>query len=271
MALTRILLALAFLIAGCDGARRTQILIEVDSDLVVPSALDLVTVAVTDPSGSRTQVAEAPLGTGNLPLPRILGMVYQGGPLGPYEARVRGELGGAVVVERLGTLTFQEGHTHVWRIELLAECSAVACPDGQTCARGGCRDAEVLPGEFSGYDGSPIPRDAGPFDACTPTERCNGVDDDCDGRIDEDIDLTTDPSNCGECGNVCDDATNGTGACIDGACGLSCDPGFGDCDGMPENGCETDTTTSGTDCGGCGTACRPPEDMCCAGTCARTC
>ncbi|MFC1612174.1 putative metal-binding motif-containing protein [Myxococcota bacterium] len=34
-------------------------------------------------------------------------------------------------------------------------------------------------------------------------EVCNGEDDDCDDEIDEDFDLNTDPSNCGECGHVC--------------------------------------------------------------------
>jgi hypothetical protein len=35
------------------------------------------------------------------------------------------------------------------------------------------------------------------------TETCNGLDDDCDGEVDEDINFDEDPRNCGECGNDC--------------------------------------------------------------------
>ncbi len=34
-------------------------------------------------------------------------------------------------------------------------------------------------------------------------EVCNGEDDDCDGKIDEDFDLASDSKNCGKCGNTC--------------------------------------------------------------------
>src|SRR5258706_1583514 len=45
---------------------------------------------------------------------------------------------------------------------------------------------------------------------------CNGV---CK-------DLSIDPNNCGTCGHVCN-ATNGTAFCSAGACGISCNAGFG--------------------------------------------
>ncbi|MCA9560940.1 MAG: thrombospondin type 3 repeat-containing protein, partial [Myxococcales bacterium] len=43
-------------------------------------------------------------------------------------------------------------------------------------------------------------------------ETCNGIDDDCDGRVDETFDLQRDPANCGGCGQPC------AGTCADGLC-----------------------------------------------------
>jgi hypothetical protein len=69
-------------------------------------------------------------------------------------------------------------------------------------------------------------------------EWCNGIDDDCDGRTDEDFDLTTDPQNCGACGAACDPA-HATGDCADATCRIvSCDPGWVDVNGSPIDGCE---------------------------------
>jgi hypothetical protein len=80
---------------------------------------------------------------------------------------------------------------------------------------------------------------------CTPapgaTETCNGLDDDCDGRTDEDFALDTDVSNCGRCGRVCS-FPNATPHCVTGTCGFEpatdCTPGFSDNDGVQLNGCE---------------------------------
>jgi len=68
--------------------------------------------------------------------------------------------------------------------------------------------------------------------------RCDGLDNDCDGAVDDDIDLQNDMNNCGICGRVCA-FPNGTAACVDGQCGLvDCSPGHHDADGDPANGCE---------------------------------
>jgi len=62
---------------------------------------------------------------------------------------------------------------------------------------------------------------------------CNGVDDDCDGEVDEGIDTSTDVENCGECGNLCSPA-GAFPSCTDGTCGIdSCAPGRIDLDGLP--------------------------------------
>ena len=101
------------------------------------------------------------------------------------------------------------------------------------------------------------------------TELCNGVDDDCDMMTDETFDLMMDSANCGMCGRVCN-FRNGTGACMNGNCVIaSCDTNFDDCDTDGTNGCETNIQMSNDHCSSCGIACEVPNRFCCSGTCQR--
>jgi hypothetical protein len=89
-------------------------------------------------------------------------------------------------------------------------------------------------------------------------ERCNGVDDDCDGLSDEA------PAGTLDCPL---DATNATPVCTAGVCGYgACLPGFGDCDGTTANGCESTLATDPRHCGGCGMSCGL-GDSCTASAC----
>lgn len=78
-------------------------------------------------------------------------------------------------------------------------------------------------------------------DGCTShTEICNGVDDDCDGKVDEaeavklycESKILNSPSICAS--SVCVKAGE-------------CNPGFFNCDGLPDNGCEANCPCGG-DC-----------------------
>ncbi len=75
-------------------------------------------------------------------------------------------------------------------------------PDPDQCARGywGC---DLRTGDVACFDDLPSP------------EVCNYLDDDCDGEVDNGIDIFSDPENCGACGEVCP-APNGS--CRAGVC-----------------------------------------------------
>lgn len=83
---------------------------------------------------------------------------------------------------------------------------------------------------------------------------------DCDGSAGNgcEVNLNTDPSNCGSCGHVCPSGARGTATCTNGTCGIQCNAGFGDCnvDGgqVGGDGCETTVNTDAR-CGSCDTHC----------------
>jgi hypothetical protein len=133
------------------------------------------------------------------------------------------------------------------------------------------------------------------------TETCNNIDDDCNGRVDEDFNLRGDSQNCGACGMRCGAGTTCCNSrCIDqtdddahcGACGNRC-PDRTRCrnsmcvsDGMPMAGMPSGGAgtggMSGSPAGGAGSpgssgtggsappACAPAcaeGQTCCNGTC----
>ncbi len=81
-------------------------------------------------------------------------------------------------------------------------------------------------------------------------ERCNGQDDDCDGTVDEDFDLRTDPAHCGRCDRSC----GASETCVNGSCQLpaeqACDNGIDD-DGDGRLDCADSDCASRA----CGTGC----------------
>lgn len=79
----------------------------------------------------------------------------------------------------------------------------------------------------------------------------------------------SDVSNCGGCGLVCS-LPNAGESCSFGVCGVSsCDVGYGNCDGLPANGCEASLTSDPNSCGGCASVCSLPnaDENCTAGVC----
>ena len=81
------------------------------------------------------------------------------------------------------------------------------------------------------------------------------------------LDLTTDTSNCGACGNFCPYSSHMLDyACLGGTCKGHCASGFDSCD--PANPCETNLMTDNNNCGACGNACSGDGQGCVNGQCA---
>jgi hypothetical protein len=89
------------------------------------------------------------------------------------------------------------------------------------------------------YSNSNLDSSVGPDGCSSHTETCNGKDDDCDGKVDEAAAVQLDcESKIKNSSSLCE-----SGYCIRTG---ECNPGFFNCDGMPDNGCE-----SSCPCGGC--------------------
>jgi cysteine-rich repeat protein len=79
--------------------------------------------------------------------------------------------------------------------------------------------------------------------------------------------LSTNLSHCGACGTACTNP-HGTTACSGGVCQPTCSALWGNCNGNPQDGCETALTTTSS-CGACGTTCSLAHATatCSSGTC----
>ncbi len=89
---------------------------------------------------------------------------------------------------------------------------------------------------------------------------CNGVDSDgCENSLDSLAD-------CGACGRGCS-RDNATASCAGDYCHIaSCNSGWGDCNGVDSDGCETNLNTTSNHCGSCGFRCNQ-NATCSSGTC----
>ncbi len=181
-----------------------------------------------------------------------------------------------------------------------AHCGAcgAACEAGQVCVDGAC-SLFCAPGlvacgnrcvdpatdnVFCGAAGDCLGANQGA--ACLPGTLCSGGACStscgspliaCDATC---VDPMSNPRFCGasgDCvgansGTACPGGPNLVAVCAQGACGIVCNAGYGDCDAAP--GCETNTTSDVDHCGRCGRSCAADAvsvPSCQNGQCAYAC
>jgi|GEM_PF-2504463 len=79
---------------------------------------------------------------------------------------------------------------------------------------------------------------------CAPNKCCGGK---C-------VDVQTSLTHCGTCSNFCS-TVHGAATCAAGVCGITCSSGFGNCNQLVKDGCETNLTESVSNCGACANLC----------------
>jgi hypothetical protein len=165
------------------------------------------------------------------------------------------------------------------------DCDSKVCSDEGVCAEPSCND-RVFNGDESDIDcGGSCPK-------CPPGRRCRegedcigdvcGLDDRCivvclEGRADCDlsaensceVNLKTDPENCGACGDDCALA-HAVPGCSGAECFVaSCVGRYLDCNGDPSDGCEVNGGSDVENCGACGKKCPAAQGkaLCIDGEC----
>ncbi len=146
-------LAAACLLAAC-ASERTQVIVVTDTNMRGPGGLDEISVVVMAPDGRPMQSSVAHLGVGQPELPRTLGLVWTGGPLGPFTVQVEGRTAGHTRITRTGRFNFQQGRSLILRMDLLAICEGTTCAASMTCGESGCRAVDVPPSELAPYTGT---------------------------------------------------------------------------------------------------------------------
>jgi hypothetical protein len=90
---------------------------------------------------------------------------------------------------------------------------------------------------------------------CSDDSRCGGAKC-CDHRC---ADTTSDGDNCGACGQRCA-SPHERSTCVNSTCvPAGCEPGYGDCNGDPADGCEANLHIDLANCSACGVKCALPN------------
>ncbi len=208
----------------------------------------------------------------------VAGVIHHGRARSP--ARAVG--GRALAAGALLVLCSSAGAALVWKLEAPSDPepsarlagAAVDCPPpGKVCA-GQCVSRDD-PEYGCGRD------DCAPCQLAHATLRCSQEGKcaiaichkghgDCDGDPSNgcEVHVATDPRHCGACQAPCQSLPHAQAGC-GLRCGIwRCEPGYEDCNGVVEDGCEVALLTSPEHCGACAHAC-PSGQACREGSCSR--
>lgn len=203
---TMLLLGAALATSAC--AQATQIVLVIDSDLVL-TTVD-VDVSSTNSPPSHASADFSMPATPSLPL--TLALYPRGASDIEVFVTVIGTMADGTRIERDVRTRFVSGSSRMLRVLLASRCLDHPCAAGQTCDETGCRDITIGGDSLPDWTGS-APSLSGMAACAAVDEICNGDDDDCDMRADESFDLSSDPAHCGACGNAC-----AGGTCTNGFC-----------------------------------------------------
>ncbi len=145
-------------VQGCSE-KPTQIIIAVDTNLIIPAELNQMVMRV-DQRGTSGPIFEQtyPLvpfdstAPGGLKLPATITLVA-GDTAATVEITVTGMLGHQRVVERRAHLPFVKERALLLNVDLLASCTnlAQACPPEETCTAMGCESIAIDPATLPNY------------------------------------------------------------------------------------------------------------------------
>jgi hypothetical protein len=286
-----VLLALPVLGAcSASSTHPTEIMVVVDTDLVVPDELDevRVTIQAADDRDVRQQIEK--LATPK-ELPLTLGIVHpsSSGVLSGMLVIATGLHAGTNVIQRAARVDFVKGRVLTLRLDLRRVCQTYrACSPDQTCVptscdRDGactpqCRALTVAGSELEPWMGTPARittgsssgngSNAGNGGGVAGNAGANGGTSGIGGGVagtgatGADGGVTN--GSCSASGASCPllaASMNASNICVGDSCQPQCNPAYGDCDGNPGNGCEQ-SLGAPQNCGGCGIRCADPTPLC---------
>ena len=149
-------------LAGCRGKQRTALVVEVDSNLVVPGQMDTVDIAVTA-NGKTQHMPHSLVGAYTLPIRTAL--IETTDNTGTVDIVATGSLNGNLVVHEEAVVGFVEGQAMLLKLFLAAECRVDPCAEPtKTCTTGGVCVSKARP-----------PTGLTPFDPTKPAQHVDAA------------------------------------------------------------------------------------------------